>query len=76
MYCNIAPDKMAGNIYPQTQTSLMGDANGLHHVGRVFLLILVVDKHKHHYLKILEDLLCCMWTSLHHENHSHMLDKG
>jgi hypothetical protein len=28
----------------------MGDANGLHHGGRVFSLIVLIDKHKHHCL--------------------------
>ncbi len=76
MYCNNASHKMVGNKYPQTLTSLMGDANGLHRGGRVFLLIVVVDKHKHHHLNFIECLLWCMRTSLHHENHCHMLDKG
>jgi hypothetical protein len=43
---------MAGNKYPRTGTSLMGDANGLQHGERVFLLIEEVDKHKHHYLNL------------------------
>jgi hypothetical protein len=49
MYRNIASQEIAGNKYPQTRTSLMGDANGLHRGGCVVLLIVVVDKHKHHF---------------------------
>jgi hypothetical protein len=75
MYRNIASQEMAGNKYPQTRTSLLGDANGLHHGGCVVLLIVVIDKHKHHFLNFTEYLLWCMQTSLHRD-HCHILDKG
>ena len=68
--------KMAGNKYRRAPTSPMGDANGLHHGGRVFSLVVVVDKHKQPYFYFTAYLLWCMRTSPHHEIHCHMLDKG
>ena len=76
MYWILLSRKMAGNKYPRAPTSLMGDANGLHHGGRVFLLVVVVDKHKQPYFYFTAYLLWCMRTSPHHEIHCHMLDKG
>ncbi len=68
--------KMAGNKYRRAPTSPTGDANGLHHGGGVFSLVVVVDKHEQPYFYFTAYLLWYMRTSPHHEIHCHMLDNG
>jgi hypothetical protein len=76
LYWILLSRKIAGNIYPRDPTSTSGDANGLHHGGRVFSLVVVVDIHKQPYFYFMAYLLWCMRTSPHHEIHCHMLEKG
>ena len=64
---------MAGNKYPQTPWMEMQMAT---RGGHVVSIIVVVYKHKHHYLIFTEYLLWCMRTRSHHENHCHILGKG
>ena len=64
---------MAGNKYPQTPWMEMQMAT---RGGHVVSIIVVVYKHKHHYLNFTEYLLWCMRTRSHHENHCHILGKG
>ena len=76
MYRNIASHKMAEIRTLLSRSASSRHTIGCHLGGCVVSLIVVIDKHKHHYLNFTAYLLWCMRTSLHRENHCHILDKG